>query len=188
MARNRTEQDRGAKRAEIVSAASRLFTEQGYESTSITAIASAAGITTNTIYWYFADKDALLVSVLEQMVAEAQEEFAAAPPADLTASLLWLVDMIGRIERLMVTVHARAPISPTVQAWHEQFHAIGDAVILQAIREHLAASGSAVPSDDVLRPVPRIWSYAIEGMVAHDLPADERRTLCDTLVAQLRAL
>ena len=64
MPRNRRPQDREEKRAEIVTAAAGLFTEAGYDATSMAKVAASAGVTTNTIYWYFKDKDALWVKLV----------------------------------------------------------------------------------------------------------------------------
>ena len=61
MARNKRLQDREEKQKEIMSAARTLFLNEGYEATSMSRIANIAGVAPNTIYWYFKDKDELLV-------------------------------------------------------------------------------------------------------------------------------
>ena len=38
-------------------------------------LAIAAGIAANTIYWYFADKDDVLVAVLNDVMAEAWTQY-----------------------------------------------------------------------------------------------------------------
>lgn len=188
MARNRVGEDREAKREEILREASRLFLERGYEATSMQALAKAAGITTNTIYWYFADKDALLVAVIDRALAEGAAEVFASPPPTLPERLLAVAEVMERSERLITAVHARAPLSPVVAEWHERFHATADAALIAEARAHLAARGHADVPDEVLAPLPRIWSYAIEGMVAHHLGRDERRAVCELLVRQLDAV
>lgn len=63
-----------ARRLEILEAAARVFTEQGYHGATMRAIASAAGLGTGTLYLYFPSKDAVflaLVTRLEQLVLEA---------------------------------------------------------------------------------------------------------------------
>ncbi len=50
--------------------AARLFSEKGYERTSMRAIAEAAGVSKPAIYYYFPNKDALF----EEMLAAAQEQ------------------------------------------------------------------------------------------------------------------
>ena len=188
MARNRTTVDREEKRAEIVDAATKLFTQDGYEATSIGTLAKAAGITTNTIYWYFDDKDAVLVAVLQRLMKASLDEYLEQPPPTLTDRLLWLVGVMDQLGPMIATVHTRAQTSEAIGAWHDDFHATGDAWLLVEIRAHLAARGARVPSDAELAAIPRLWSYAIEGMVAHDLAPAERRELCAVLVRQLDAL
>ncbi|NQT96463.1 MAG: TetR/AcrR family transcriptional regulator [Candidatus Marinimicrobia bacterium] len=50
--------------------AARLFSEKGYERTSMRAIAEAAGVSKPAIYYYFPNKDALF----EEMLAATQEQ------------------------------------------------------------------------------------------------------------------
>ena len=57
MPRNKRPQAADEKRGEIVSAARELFIHAGYDATSMGRLAVAAGVSANTIYWYFADKD-----------------------------------------------------------------------------------------------------------------------------------
>ena len=70
MPRNRRPQDREEKRAEIVVAARRLFVEEGYDAASMTRIARDAGVVSNTLYWYFQDKDSILIAVLDAVLAD----------------------------------------------------------------------------------------------------------------------
>src|SRR4051812_10235420 len=75
MAKVRRAEEPAETKAQILAVARRLFVEQGYEATSMSRIAADARIAPNTIYWHFADKDALLTSVLDELVAEAVLEF-----------------------------------------------------------------------------------------------------------------
>jgi TetR/AcrR family transcriptional regulator, mexJK operon transcriptional repressor len=52
------------KRAEIISAARRLFVRDGVERTSMDAIAAEAGVSKRTVYDYYGDKHGLLVGVV----------------------------------------------------------------------------------------------------------------------------
>ena len=54
----------------IFKEAARLFSEKGYERTSMRAIAEAAGVSKPAIYYYFPNKDALF----EEMLAATQEQ------------------------------------------------------------------------------------------------------------------
>ncbi|GAA0966967.1 TetR/AcrR family transcriptional regulator [Acrocarpospora macrocephala] len=74
-----------ATRAEIISAARRLFAGQGYVATPISEIAKEAGVAVQTVYKVFGTKDAILLALLDVFEAEAREissVFDFAAPAD----------------------------------------------------------------------------------------------------------
>lgn len=54
------------RRAELARIALRLWAERGFGSTSVAAVAEAAGISKGTFYLYFASKQALLEDVLQR--------------------------------------------------------------------------------------------------------------------------
>ncbi len=80
-------------RAQILEAALRLFSHQGYRGTSIREIAQAAGISTGNLYHQFPDKEALFRTLLDQYwqaIESAEFPFnkalaAGAFPEDLEA-------------------------------------------------------------------------------------------------------
>ncbi len=81
--RGRRERNKASKRRRILEAATELFTEQGFESTTTAAIAKRAGIGAGTLYLYVDSKDDLLVAVFRQQVGSVWEEaFAGVDPAD----------------------------------------------------------------------------------------------------------
>ncbi|MFE3456137.1 TetR/AcrR family transcriptional regulator [Nocardiopsis aegyptia] len=58
-----------ATRARVAAAATRLFTAHGYAATSIQAVAREAGVATQTVYYAFGTKPAVLKEALDQAVA-----------------------------------------------------------------------------------------------------------------------
>ena len=62
-----------ATREDIVVACLKLFARQGFHNTSISDIASGAGITKGAIYWHFENKEALFSAILENMRLNWQE-------------------------------------------------------------------------------------------------------------------
>lgn len=58
------------KRAAIVDAAKRLFPENGFEGTSMDAIAAAAGVSKLTVYSHFRDKESLFVEAVRAKCLE----------------------------------------------------------------------------------------------------------------------
>ncbi|MDN4598864.1 TetR/AcrR family transcriptional regulator [Leifsonia virtsii] len=68
---------RGAQTREAAQrVALRLFTEQGYEATSLRQIADELGINKASLYYYFDGKEAIVQSLLEQRGDEAEELLA----------------------------------------------------------------------------------------------------------------
>ena len=66
------------KRERILAAARALFLRQGLRATSMEAIAKGAGMAKPTLYAEFADKDAVFLAILEQLVADKLASFEAA--------------------------------------------------------------------------------------------------------------
>lgn len=56
-------------RARILDTASALFTEQGYDKTSLREIAERVGVTKAALYYYFPGKDDLLRALLEPLMS-----------------------------------------------------------------------------------------------------------------------
>lgn len=187
MPRNRAHQDRDDKREAIIAAATQRFAEHGFEGTSVAAIAADASITKNTVYWYFADKDALLLAVLSRAFRAARARWEGGGPESLSERLDLLVDTFDAVSPLTTSLHTRVHASEAVRAWHERFHASGQRWLEDEITAHLDRRGTPVADRATIVDTGRLWSLAIEGMVAHRYDAAGRRALCDLLVAQLEA-
>lgn len=67
----------GEREAGILAVAEHLFLKQGYENTSMAAVAAAAGLSEGTLYNYFRNKNDLVIraglAALERRVAAAQQ-------------------------------------------------------------------------------------------------------------------
>ncbi len=61
----RTKADPG-KRSRILSAAMKVFARKGFASARVSDVAREAGVADGTIYLYFASKDAILISIIEE--------------------------------------------------------------------------------------------------------------------------
>ncbi|MFC8047152.1 TetR/AcrR family transcriptional regulator [Nocardia sp. NPDC057353] len=175
MPRNRRPRDREEKRAEIVTAARALFLDEGYEAVSMTRIARAAGVVSNTVYWYFGDKDGILIAVLDEVMADALERSGELQPLEPVERLLWVLTELERMSTLVTTVHARSEESASIREWHERFHALTDALL----RLEFAALG--VPEDGV-DELATIAVYVLEGLLMHPVePARKRAVLAAVL-------
>lgn len=180
MPKNRRPQPRGEKRAELVAAAAALFLELGYERTSIDKIARAAGVTPNTIYWYFEDKDALLVATADSFVQAALAEYEPVMGRPLVDQMAWLVDRLRPFKELMSTIHQRASQSDHVAAWHTAFH---------TAVEQLFESQLPAPLDPATRHTDMmIAAFTLEGIVTHDVDADAARRMYEALLERVLAV
>jgi TetR/AcrR family transcriptional regulator, mexJK operon transcriptional repressor len=90
-----------AKRAAIAGAALKLFVRDGYERTSVDAIAAEAGVSKRTVYSHYADKERLFLAVvedtydslMEQVTTMADVQFGQAP--DLRQGLLGFIGTVA---------------------------------------------------------------------------------------------
>ena len=178
MAKTQAGVDREAKAKAIVEVARRLFVDEGYDAVAMSRLALMADVAPNTLYWYFADKDALLLAVLDAVLADALADLARRKEASFEARLTWLLDQLESVQKLVSTVHARANVSPRVHAWHEGFHRLFEAYVLEQLHE--AGLGEADA-----RPASRLIAYAVEGLLAHPCSRAERRTFVSFLIASL---
>ena len=60
-------------RKAILKAAEQLFAEKGFDATSVNSIAKAASVNKAMIYYYFQNKDDLILSLFTDMLAEMEE-------------------------------------------------------------------------------------------------------------------
>src|ERR1022692_2891949 len=75
--RNRRPVPKAQKRDELLAAAAVLLVTDGYDAASMSRIAEHAGVTPNTLYWYFRDKDELLVAVADRYLQALLNEHAS---------------------------------------------------------------------------------------------------------------
>jgi len=86
--RGRSAEGRAEVRRDLVDAAVTLFTEQGYDETTIDDIATAAGVGRRTFFRYFRSKEDAISPDHEAGLARVAEVFATAHPREPTASLV----------------------------------------------------------------------------------------------------
>ncbi|WP_049746755.1 TetR/AcrR family transcriptional regulator [Mycolicibacterium goodii] len=71
------------RRAEILSAATRLFLEKGYDATSLQDIADAVGLLKGSLFYYISGKEDLLYAVLQGMLSSSQADIVELSALDL---------------------------------------------------------------------------------------------------------
>jgi TetR/AcrR family transcriptional regulator, mexJK operon transcriptional repressor len=133
---------RGAKRrAEIVSAAERIFLKRGFADTTMQMIASLAGGSKETLYRHFASKEALFAEIVDRRAtlisgpdsALARDEEPEAALSDLGIGLMRLM-MRSDTSSLLKIVVAEAPRSPELA---RVFYARGPGATLVRLTDYL---------------------------------------------------
>ncbi len=117
--------DRGqTTRQQIIGVATRLFTEEGYEGTSIEQVLQTCGISRGALYHHFASKEALFTAVLETTEALVLETVGVAaqgttdPLESLRlGSVAWL--KLARDPTVRRVVLTDAPSVIGWKAWRE---------------------------------------------------------------------
>ena len=177
MPRNRPDQTKQAKRDEILAAASSLFLSEGYDGASMGKIAAAAGLTPNTLYWYFGDKDKLFVAVADTYLDLLLRRHATVAEQPLAQQFVWLIDNLRPVRHLVATVHARVTRSPRIADWHTGFHRQMEALF----ENQLTIEVPQAQRDAEVAVI----TFAIEGALTHDLDAGATADLCHSLVQRL---
>lgn len=77
------------KREQILQGATRVFLQHGYAGTSMDRVAAAAGVSKQTIYSHFQDKEGLFTALIERVTTrQLQAELGAEPLQDQPSVLL----------------------------------------------------------------------------------------------------
>jgi TetR/AcrR family transcriptional regulator, transcriptional repressor of bet genes len=168
VARRNTEE----RRAQIVDGLLTVMATAGYEGATTVAIAHAAGLTPGLVHYHFANKEAVLLALIDRLASgvQARHEASSSPDASPVRSLHALVDAYvahgkGSDRRAVVAwsfIGAEAVRNETIRARYQQ--AIDEQVRL--FRDHvkgcLEAAGRPAPSVSTRRIAATIVS-AIEG-------------------------
>lgn len=166
------------KRDELIAVAAELFVAEGYEAASVNRIARAAGVTPNTLYWYFRDKDELLVATAEVYLQALLAEHGSRSDQDLAEQLEWIVETLVPIRHLVVTVHSRLTLSAAIAQWHSRFHDTVEALFESQLPGEIPPAARA---QEVAAA-----TFTLEGAVIHDLDLSTTRQLCNSVAERLQ--
>ena len=156
-----------ATRGQLIEVATRLFTEHGYEGTSIEAVLSAAGVSRGALYHHFAGKEALFEAVVSAVSAQVTAELTevirgCADPVDAlrTAGLAWISLAADPVIQRVVLVDA-----PSVLGW-DRWRAMDDGRTLGALRALLqAVSDSGRLPAELVAPFSHMILAALDEIV-----------------------
>ncbi|MFL5676556.1 MAG: TetR/AcrR family transcriptional regulator [Chloroflexota bacterium] len=136
-------------RDRILAAATRVFADRGYHSSTIADVVRESGLSVGAIYTYFSGKDELIRLTCDQIAARGLDELAARlAPATTTAERLAIAIRLY-VETIDEYDGAPGQIS-LVQAWAEADREPGVREMLAARRERLAGAGQLLLRQGVI--------------------------------------
>ncbi len=166
-----------ARRAQILDAATRVFASKGFTRATIRDVARAAGIADGTIYNYFANKDDLLIGLLDRLndTARRPASLAQAAQAPLTDSIR--AYLRERIEVLRSNADLFRAVLPELLANPELRKRYYDEVIAPTMALGEGVFGSLITSGiirDLDPPLSiRIVAGSVLGVLVLQLLGDE---------------
>jgi AcrR family transcriptional regulator len=176
---------RDETRARIIKAALALFSANGYERTTVKAIAETAGLAQGLMYSHFAGKEELLKAIFAQSIEDVYASFAAAQAASAGPPTVEAI-----IRAAAFTVRERFDfwrLSYGVRMQQPVLTALGSDLftwveaIRQTLERSLAAAGVADPAIEA-----RLLFATIDGFCQHYV-IDPQGYPLDAVVAALVA-
>lgn len=175
------EEHKELTRRQILDAAQDLFSEHGYQDTSLGDIAAFIGIGRTTLYEYFKDKEDLLASLVDETLPEVFQEMATlANPED--SFIDQLADLTVRLTEWVVT-------DPTLGLLlHREVPRLSDATQrrIGAAHEDLSKEYARIYRGGVMGGEMRSMPWDLAGRFVQDLVMSASKVLIDSEDPQKR--
>ena len=188
------EEHKELTRRQILDAAQELFSEHGYQDTSLGDIAAFIGIGRTTLYEYFKDKEDLLASLVDETLPEVFQEMATLlRPED--SYIDQLADLTVRLTEWVVT-------DPTLGLLlHREVPRLSDATQqrIGVAHQDLSKEYARIYRGGVMCGEMRSMPWDLAGRFVQDLvmsaskvlidsedPQERMREVCDAMVGFLK--
>lgn len=168
-------------RARVIAAATRLFVEQGYASTSIAQIAAAAGVSAPTVFAHFTSKANLLKIAVDIAIAgddaqvplhqrPAMRHVHEATTADQVLERFAAAgsEVAARANPLFEVVHAAADADPEIAALAEELERqrlTGTGIIAAAFAERLGVGDDPRAVERIRDTIWTVFSPQVYGLL-----------------------
>ncbi|WP_018331212.1 TetR/AcrR family transcriptional regulator [Actinomycetospora chiangmaiensis] len=137
------------QRQRILAAAVGVFSRRGYRATSMNDVAAGVGLSKPTLYHYVATKQDLLVQIYEQVLDESlasARAIVASAPTPLDAVRALIVERVAYTcehrDLLKICFEEESELPPELARPILERRRAFEAVVLEAVEAHLAASGA----------------------------------------------
>ena len=143
----------------LLSAATRLFAEQGFEGTSVQQVVAAAGVTKGAMYHYFGSKDDLLYEVYARVLRMQTDHLMEISAKDVpveervhTAAADVIVTTVANLDDSTIFFRSMHQLAPekqrSVRAERRKYHELFRSMIEEGQREGVFRQD--VPADLVV--------------------------------------
>jgi len=181
-------------RGRILDAAARVFSLHGYAAGTTNRIAAEAGLSIGSLYQYFPNKDAILVTLVRAHVTEGTEAVLAAVERARQVPAEDLAGRIGPIVDALVGVHAGDPALHQVlfEEAPRPPELLGELRALEDVAVHVAADllaggpGADVTHDDEMSA--RMVVTTIESLVHRLVATRQPRLAVDEVRREVTAV
>ncbi|MDQ4503466.1 TetR/AcrR family transcriptional regulator [Sinomonas sp. ASV322] len=187
--------DSAARREEILATAARVFSEEGYRGTPMSAIARASGLSQTGLLHYFPTKEDLLEAVMERR-DELDSALALAPTGERPRGWAFMESIVRLVRvnqgqpgivRLYTTVSGEAvdPAHPA-NAWLVEHHTKAREMFRVVFRE--AAEDGALRPDAPVESLIRCLVAGMDGLQIQWLSDDSYEDMAGDFEVLVEAL
>lgn len=178
----------------ILQSAERLLEERPLHELSIDDLARGAGISRSSFYFYFPSKEAVLLSLMDGVIREADERRDAAlmavgsesPQGLCRAGITAFYDTFREHRAVaLAAADARASLPEARALWARVMDGWVDLVagLIEAERARGVVSASGVPARDLSIALNLMNERVLEATFAGDTPAIDEAAVVDALVS-----
>jgi AcrR family transcriptional regulator len=134
---------RRAVRSEIADAAMRLFIEQGFEATTVEQVATTVGMSSRSVFRYFATKEDMVVGSMEQIGHDIAGALQARPAAEspweaLRRALDGPLQALTDDDSVALARSTLLATTPSLRAAQQQKHASWNDLLVPSLTPRLA--------------------------------------------------
>jgi len=200
----RTKEEAEKTRTRILASALSLFVKKGYEHTTFTDIAARLKMTKGAVYWHFDSKEALLVALVQEMLAKFQRQLDELMPKDELTFMAVADTMVQNAERIVEDPKGMAffMLMKTQIRWgNESMAKTREALLSDNVNGPYHAFIRAVQNDIAAKRVRpevnpiaiatvavSVWDGLVQSKIEHFLQCDLATTLRNTYRAMWQAI
>jgi TetR/AcrR family transcriptional regulator, ethionamide resistance regulator len=174
----------------ILTTAERLLEERGFANISVDDLAKGAGLSRPTFYFYFPSKDAVLLTLFERVIVEADsalEQMVANPPADLKT--LWriginvFVETFGSHRAVSLAADAARTNKDLRELWSRFMEKwVGHITTVIETERSRGAAPVTLPAHELSAALNLLNEKLMLSSFADDRPSVPKERLLETLV------